>query len=186
VSRFAPAAVVALAVAVVTGCGDKGNDRIPAAATLTIETATTLSPTSSAPGTGAQDSAPAIGSVSGGGSTDGDGTLHGVGEAVPTANGNTVKLRAVDPAGAGPNRYAVDVEICANNVARVAPSQFSLELANGSAVTSVADGRTPALASSDVAGGQCAGGWVTFQLPPDQPGVALVFRGSSVIRWSLA
>lgn len=186
-------AVVAAACALallVTGCGDKGNDRIPAAASLTIDTATTLAPTSSvAGGAGAGSDAPAIGSVSGGGngSADGDGTLHGVGEAVPTANGNTVKLRAVDAAGAGPGRYAVDVEICATNAARVAPSQFTLELANGSTAVSVADGaKAPALAVGDVTAGACSGGWVTFQIPPDQAAVALVFRGSSVIKWSLA
>jgi hypothetical protein len=189
------AAVVAAAsvfVLLVTGCGDKGNDRIPAAASLTIDTATTLAPTSSTvaggAGAGAGSGAPAIGSVSGGGAGGGgDGRVQGVGEAVPTANGNTVKLRAVDAAGAGPGRYAVDVEICASNVARVAPSQFTLELANGSTAVSVADGtKTPALAVSDVAAGACSGGWVTFQLPPDQGAVAMVFRGSSVITWSLA
>jgi hypothetical protein len=189
-------AVVAAAsalVLLVTGCGDKGNDRIPAAAALTIDTATTLAPTSStvAGGVGVGSGAPAIGSGSGGGgggaASDGDGTLHGAGEAVATANGNTVKLRGVDATGAGPGRYAVDVEICASYPARVAPSQFTLELANGSTAVSVADGtKTPALAVSDVASGACSGGWVTFQLPPDQGTVALVFRGSSVIKWSLA
>jgi hypothetical protein len=182
-------AVTSVLVVMATGCGDKGNDRIPAAASLTIDTATTMAPTSStlAGGVGVGSGAPAIGSVSGGGSPDGDGTLHGVGEAVPTANGNTVKLRGVDAAGAGPGRYAVDVEICASNVARVAPSQFTLELANGLTAVPVADGaKAPALAVSDVAAGACTGGWVTFQLPPDQGAVALVFRGSSVIKWSLA
>ncbi len=185
-------AVVAAACALAllgTGCGDKGNDRIPAAASLTIDTATTLAPTSTvAGGAGAGSEAPAIGSVSGGGgSADGDGALHGVGEAVPTANGNTVKLRSVDAGGAGPGRYAVDVEICAGNVARVSPSQFTLELGNGSTAVPVADSaKAPALAVSDVAAGTCSGGWVTFQLPPDQGAVALVFRGSSVIKWSLA
>lgn len=175
--------MVAALVLVVAACGDKGNDRIPAAASLTIDTATTLAPTSSV-AAGGTAVAPAVGSVTG---NDGDGTLHGVGEAVPTANGNTVKLQGVDAAGAGPGRYAVDVEICASNVARVAPSQFTLELANGSTAVSVADGtKTPALAVSDVAAGACSGGWVTFQLPPDQGAVALVFRGSSVIKWSLA
>jgi hypothetical protein len=188
---FTVAVAVAAVALLVAGCGDKGNDRIPAAASLTIDTATTVAATSSTDaggaGAGAGSGAPAIGSVSGGGPADGDGTLHGVGEAVPTANGNTVKLRSVDAAGAGPGRYAVDVEICARNVARVAPSQFTLELANGSTATSVSDGtKAPALAVSDVAAGACSGGWVTFQLPPDQGAVALVFRGSSVIKWSLA
>lgn len=179
--RVVAAAAVALSTAL-AGCGSKDNDRIPAAASLTIDTATTLTSTTTTPG-GNSSVGPAIGSVPG---TDGDGTLHGVGEAVSTANGNTVKLRGIDTTGAGPARYATDIEICATQVARVAPSQFTLELANGSAVPAVGDGRQPALAGGDVAAGACSGGWVTFQLPPDQPAVALVFRGSSVIRWSLA
>jgi hypothetical protein len=172
--------VLVAVVALVAACGDKNNDRIPAAASLTIDTATTLAPTTTSGG-GSSVGGPAIGSVPG---AD-DEVLHGVGEAVSTANGNTVTLRSVDPSGAGTARYGADVEICANQAARVSPSQFTLELANGSAVPSVGDGKQPALAVSDVAAGSCSNGWVTFQLPPDQPAVTLVFRGSSVIRWSL-
>lgn len=181
-SALAALTVVLLAAG---GCADDGNDRIPAAASLTIDTATTLAPTTAPLDGSSASDVPAVGSVSGPDGGD-DGTLHGVGEAVPTANGNTVRLRAVDPAGVGPGRYATDVEVCASQAARVAPSQFTLELGNGSVVSAVGDGKQPALSVGDIPVGQCLGGWVTFQLPPDQGAVALVFRGSSVIRWSLA
>lgn len=178
-----------LAVALWAGasaCGAEDDDRIPPAAALTIDTATTLPGVSTTAGVAGD--APAIGSVAGpGGSGAGDdGTLHGVGEAVATANGNTVRLLGVDGAGAGVARYATEVEVCTARAARVAPSQFTLEIGNGSAVPAVGDGKPPALAVADIPAGQCRAGWVTFQLPPDQPAIALVFRGSSVIRWSLA
>lgn len=170
--------VLAAVALVAVGCADKGNDRIPAAASLTLDansgTAVSTTSTSLAAGTG-----PAVGTAP-------EGELHGVGEAVTTASGNTLTLHAVDAAGAGPNRYAADVEACATSAARISPSLFSLELANGSVLAPVGDGKQPALGDSDLTPGACGRGWVTFQLPPDQAAVALVFRGSSVIRWSLA
>ena len=155
-------------------CGDKGNDRIPPAPSLVIREITTTT------GAAAVATTTAIGTVPAG-------QTHTVGEAVVTASGNTITLHGIEPR-TPDGRYAADVEACTGATsARIEASLFTIELGNGSALVPVGDGsgRQPVLTTTDLQPGACGRGWVSYQLPQDQAPVALVFRGSSVIRWSL-
>jgi hypothetical protein len=46
-------------------------------------------------------------------------------------------------------------------------------------------GRQPALTATSVAPGECARGWLTFDVPAGQTPRYLVFSSSSTIYWAL-
>lgn len=167
--RLAPLLPLAVwLVALGAGCGDPGNNRIDAAASLRVDPLPTTTSTTAATAT-----TPVPGEV-----------LHAVGEAVVTAGGNTVTLLALDTS--TPQRIAAEVETCtANTPAQLRPELFVLELSDGTRTVPVAGGREPALVRRDLPAGDCESGWVTFAFGAAAPTV-LEFRGSSVIRWSLA
>jgi hypothetical protein len=174
----AAAVAVALAALVLAGCGDKGIDRIPAAGHVSLGTVPPVTTGATTGPTSQPVPAPA----------PTDQTAHQVGESVRTAAGNTVILHSWNGAVPG-GRVAGDVEVCATgSAAQVDPSLFSLVL--GDATSQPPDtgpgGPVPAFTSRGLVTGQCQRGWITFALPAGQAAAFLVFRGTTVIRWSLA
>ncbi|HUQ38629.1 MAG TPA: hypothetical protein VM030_00615 [Acidimicrobiales bacterium] len=108
-----------------------------------------------------------------------------IGQQALTGPGNRVTVREWDP---GPvpaglvrspppgHRYAaVSVEGCAGEPGvRLRPTQFSLELADGTRWQSTVPARRPRLEEDKVLGrDECAAGWVTFEIP-DAADVRLV------------
>jgi hypothetical protein len=148
-------------------CGDEGTDRIPAAASLSLgpvpTTSTTLpvAPASSIP-------------------------VYAIGEQVPTAGGNLLEVVSYDPA-VGGGRVAAEVDGCSSPTApaRLGSDTFYLELADGAEIASVGGGKQPELISIDLKPNTCARGWVTFELPTNGIPAYVVFRGSSIVRWSV-
>jgi hypothetical protein len=192
--RMLALAPAAGALVILVACGDKGLNRIPPAASLSLGPPPTA-PTSVYGGVAPPQLGPAP--TNAGAPETVGGTFetgpHAVGERVMTATGNAVTLQAYIPSVSGASTTAAnstlataDIEICANSPAQVSPDLFRLELASGTLVApSPNSGQEPALPTKALTAGACVRGWVGFELPSDSPASTLVFRGSSVVRWSL-
>lgn len=185
------AAAVALGALVLAGCGDAGKDRIPAAASLSLGTVPPTTVTTVPSSSAAVGPVGPVPTAAGGSPSTG---VHSVGDVVFTATGNTVTLHGIEadvatPASAPPpgsTVLAVDVETCAKaGATQVGPQLFRLELDDRSSQEAVDAGRLPALLPAPVAKGNCARGWVSFDVPGGRAPSLLVFTGSSVIRWPL-
>ena len=118
--------------------------------------------------------------------------LH-LGENVRTGSGNVVAVLDYElPAAGAPNRRvaAALVEACAGATAAentgVSPAFFRLELDDHRGVPPRAPTREPALAGERLHRGDCARGWVSFQLSSGDVVRYVTFRGSSVAKWDVA
>lgn len=113
-----------------------------------------------------------------------------VGRTVRTPSGNDVVAKQVVGASDGSGRIAVEFEACANpsatKSAGVNPTHVALELSDGRlALTRGSPLRTPALTAQEVRPGECASGWIGYLLPDDVTAIAVVLRGSSLVRWAI-
>jgi hypothetical protein len=118
--------------------------------------------------------------------------LH-LGENIRTGSGNVVAVLDYEfPAeGAkGARVAAAFVEACAGAAAAgntgASPAFFRLELADRRGVPPRAPVREPALKGVPLKRGECADGWVSFDLAAGDTPRYVTFRGSSVAKWEVA
>lgn len=161
---------------VLAACADRGTDRIPPAPAL-VTRPTALAPTTTT--AGADLAGPP------GVSAGGQGQSHAVGDTVSTPGGSVLVLHAVDAAAAG--RVGADVEVCAGpSSLHLDVDAFGLETSDGATALPMSADRQPALVSADLPAGACRRGWLAFPVAEGSTPVAIVFRGSAVVRWPLA
>jgi hypothetical protein len=171
-------AVVLALAGVAAACADRGTDRIPPAPAL-VTRPTAVAPTTAAPDGAALGGPPG---VSAGGQ---DAGTHAVGDTVVTPGGTTLVLRTLDTATAG--RVDAELEVCAGPApVHLDTDAFGLETSGGATALPLPASRQPALASADLAAGACTRGWLAFPLDEGATAVAIVFRGSAVVRWPVA
>lgn len=176
-ARPVGAALLAAAALVLGACADRGTDRIPPAPAL-VTNPTTLAPTTTAAATGLAGPP----GVSAGGQGVG---AHAVGDTVVTPGGSTLVLHALDTATAG--RVGADLEVCAGPTSlHLDIDLFGLEASDGATALPLPAERQPALVSADLPPGACTRGWLVFPVASGATPVAVVFRGSALVRWSLA
>lgn len=115
-----------------------------------------------------------------------------LGENIRTGSGNVVAVLDYElPAAGAPNRRvaAALVEACAGATAAdntgVSPAFFRLELTDRRGVPPRPPVRQPALKGERLKRGECARGWVSFQLSPGDAVRYATFRGSSVAKWDV-
>jgi hypothetical protein len=115
-----------------------------------------------------------------------------LGDDVRTASGNVVSIRQFEfPAdGARDRRVAAAlVEACAGANAAAntgaSPAFFRIELSDRRGLTPIAPVRQPALRGVRLDPGDCAEGWVSFQIERGQQPQYVTFRGSSVVKWQV-
>lgn len=161
-TRAAAAAVVGLAALGLAACGSDG-------AASTVPTPTATVPTT--------------------------GTVVPMGMAVDTSKGS-VTVHTLDvPAGPGDEGTpfpgdvfaAADVEACAGSKADsttgITPTAFHLEIGHFTAHPATAAAKEPALATTPLKAGQCARGWITFEVPQGAKVAYVIFTGSKVVAW---
>ena len=136
-----------------------------------------------------------------------------IGDSAKTPRGDTITVFSyqapVAYLDAGMVLAAIDAQICARaaNTARTintastsgpfvapgaSPRFFSLQLADGtvhpaefgSSVTP--NPSRPGLSEQELGPGECARGWVQFQIPGTQPATYVVLRSLSTIRWRIS
>ena len=114
-----------------------------------------------------------------------------VGTDATTARGGRLAVREVVDAGAlgeGFEAVTASVRACAPRggvLTRVDPTAFGLETQDGR----LARGepfREPALTADPIRPGGCTTGWVTFRIRPDQRPTAVVYLGTTRVRWRVA
>lgn len=178
------ATVLAGAALALGACGSTAGPDQPAA----LSTPTTARPsttTSSVPAAGGSTTT----------STSPPGPPLRIGDDGTTRDGNTVRVLTyqqpvagtVLEAGAGDEFAAVEAEICAGRRAapRVSPDSFKVELSDGSRRgRSYFGPKEPELADTSLPSGQCARGWISFEVPEGKRPAFVVFQGSTVLRWS--
>jgi hypothetical protein len=115
-----------------------------------------------------------------------------LGENIRTGSGNVVAVLDYElPAAGAPNRRvaAALVEACASATAGentgVSPAFFRIELTDRRGVPPRAPVRDPALKGERLPRGECARGWVSFQLAAGDTPRYVTFRGSSVAKWEV-
>lgn len=126
--------------------------------------------------------------------------VFAIGDTVETESGITVTLHAVDgdlthefftPA-AGRTYFAVDVEGCADagktELVAINPFFFEIQMADNTRYQGGIGIAEPALNHADLVAGDCARGWITYEVPVDgQLGTlnfAPMLSGTS-IKWAL-
>jgi hypothetical protein len=170
------ACALAASAAALGACADRGTDRIPPAPALVTN------PTTVAPTTTAASSLAGPPGVSAGAQEAG---THAVGDTVVTPGGATLVLHGVDTATAG--RVGADLEVCAGpGPLHLDTDAFGLETSDGATALPLPAARQPALVGADLPAGACTRGWLAFPVEDGATPVALVFRGSTVVRWPLA
>jgi len=118
-----------------------------------------------------------------------------LGTRVDTAQGNVVVYTyesPVSPAGATPapgDVFAdIDAEGCAGANAGpntgIGPQAFYLQIGQ-SAYHPVGTSKEPALRPTRLAAGQCARGWVTFEIPDGAKPQYAIFNSSKVVAWQI-
>ena len=184
-------AALLVAAAQTTSCG--GGDKKKNAAPTTIARANTATTTGAASTTGS----PANGTTptTTAAARPSQASVVKLGDRVDTAQGN-VNVYAyedpVSPPGATPhpgNVFAdIDAEGCAGPNAGpntgIGPQFFYLQV-DQSAYHPVGTSKEPALRATRLAPGQCARGWVTFELPQGAKPQYAIFNSSKVIAWQL-
>jgi hypothetical protein len=82
---------------------------------------------------------------------------------------------------------AADIEGCAASagVTKFDRLRFLVELSDQRRFQSISGVRQPALAPPDLTPGQCARGWVGFEVPQGARPAFLVYQGSSTVRWPI-
>jgi hypothetical protein len=179
------ATVLAGAALALGACGSTAGPNQPAA----LSTPTTGRPSTTT------TAAPAASGGSTTSSTSPPGPPLRIGENGTTRDGNTIRVLSyqqpvagtVLEAGAGQEFAAVEAEVCAGrrSVPRVSPDSFKVELTDGSRRGRIYFGpKEPQLADTSLPTGQCARGWISFEVPEGKRPAFVVFQGSSVIRWS--
>ena len=166
-------------------CGSTAGPAQPASisAPTTVRAATTTS-LATAAGTGGATS-----------STTAPGPPLRLGQEATTRDGNKVRVltyqqpvpAALLEADAGKEFAAVEAEICAGGRAapRVTPDSFKVELPDGTRRgRSYFGPKEPVLADAKLASGECARGWVSFEVPEGERPAYVVFQGSTMVRWS--
>ncbi len=186
-------AVVVVAAALATSCGGGGKKK--AASTTTSANTTTAG--AGAPGAtttaavGATGTTPTTTSAT----TPAQASVTKLGSRVDTAQGNVTVYAyeaPVSPPGATPqpgNVFAdIDAEGCAGPSAGpntgIGPQFFYLQLGQ-SAYHPVGTSKEPALRATKLAPGQCARGWVTFEIPQGAKPQYAIFNSSKVIAWQI-
>jgi len=129
-------------------------------------------------------------------------TTHPIGTELTTSAGNTLKLHGVDsnvtssnqfiqPA-PGKKYFAVDMGGCASRANTGATSlnmfSFTLQMPDDTRLPPTIAAREPGLGAVELVPGDCARGWVTFEVPLTQQPVVLNYTsigGSTVLKWSL-
>lgn len=124
-----------------------------------------------------------------------------IGDKVETPLGNFVTLYGVQPnvpppdsfsaPSPGTTLYAVDVQACAGpNAASYNELYFALQMAdNTKADADLLGQKSPRLGSGVLAPGQCARGWVTFDVPTGAVPTQLILNplgSTTVITWKVA
>lgn len=173
-----------------SACGGGGSNKAETKATST--TSTTASSTSSSSGAG---NSPATAPTTTPGTAPTTATVAKLGTRVDTVQGNVIVYAYENPVsspGATPrpgNVFAdIDAEGCAGADAGpnagVGPQAFRLQVGQ-SAYYPVGTSKEPALRATKLAAGQCARGWVTFELPQGAKPQYALFEGSKVAAWQL-
>lgn len=94
-----------------------------------------------------------------------------------------------DPADAGEEYAAVDVEACStvSKQQQVTPFMFMVQLPDRSKATATVTVKQPAMYSALLAKGECVRGWVTFSLPLGTHPTHLLFGalGSPIAKWKV-
>lgn len=160
--------VLLVVVTPVAACGSSGS------------AGTTATPTTPAPTTTAE-------------TTPTTPSSHKVGDVVDTGEGLKVTLHgwklpapghgAYDTPPAGSKYGAADVEACAESKAgSINPFDFTLQMADNRRIEHGIGGPEPALHHTELPPGDCARGYVTFDVPDAGTPAYLVFSGGSIVR----
>jgi Domain of unknown function (DUF4352) len=131
-------------------------------------------------------------------------TEFSLGEQVETRSGNFVTVYSYEAPVSSDNQFSqpdpgnvfalIDVEGCAGatNTQAVSlnPFDFELQMLDNTRRQSDIPVREPSLHATDLAGGDCVRGFVTFEVPDGQNAKAVVFtssgiQGSTIIKWAV-
>ncbi len=182
-------AVVLATAALTTTCGGGGKKK----ATPTTTSASTATTTGAASTTASGGAATTPTTTTA--TTPPEASVAKLGDRVDTAQGNVTVYAYENPAvppGATPhpgNVFAdIDAEGCAGPSAGpntgIGPQFFYLQIGQ-SAYHPVGTAKEPALRATKLASGQCARGWVTFEIPQGAKPQYAIFNSSKVIAWQL-
>jgi hypothetical protein len=120
-----------------------------------------------------------------------------IGTEVRTEAGNTVVVYAYEgrttagPSSPPPGKVfaAADVGGCAGPEGvelGLNPFDFELQMPDNTRLQpSYSGSKEPRLRSSPLPPGECIRGWITFEVPQATKAKAIIFNGSSVVKWSL-
>lgn len=98
---------------------------------------------------------------------------------------NVPGVKSVRPS-AGSRFVAVDAEGCTGPKEvglSFAPDYFKLELPGQGSVAPAADVKRPAFVASVLSFGQCARGWITYEVPRATSPRSVVYEGAQTMRW---
>lgn len=124
-------------------------------------------------------------------------TIVAIGQRATTRAGNLVTVfsyaspvQGARAPAAGMIFSAADIQACAGPHASVGTvvsrSQFALETPDQTGWASVDAVKTPALQQTSLNKGQCARGWITFQLPVDKKPQYVVLISSNIVKWKIS
>lgn len=174
----AGAALVA-AAALTTSCSGGGKKKARATAPTTSATSesagtNTTAPPAGGPATtvpGASRTTPTTTT----GTVPSQATVTKLGTRVDTAQGNVIVYTFEQPGCAGPN---------AGPNTGIGPQAFYLQIGQA-AYHPISASKEPALRATKLAAGQCARGWVTFEIPEGAKPQYVIFNSSKVVAWQI-